>query len=165
MADPFSIVAGSIGIIDVCFKIGVYLQNAQKASKGVEEELIGLEQEIQELISVNNSITEVSRKEQSLFSSYKFADEQTLSGLWQQACKLQKGCRNDLDMLDRVLTHILGSNESETTGRIYGIRMQLRKQSKDAQLSQIHLKLSTHQASLQTLLSVLNLYINTSNIK
>lgn len=163
MADPFSIVAGSIGIIDVCLKVGAYLLNVQRASEGVEGELMGLAQEIEELISVNESIREVSRKERSLFSSYEFADQQNLRGLWQQAGQLQKGCRHDLDILQQLLTDILGSSGPKTTGKIDGIRKQLRKQSKNGQLSQIRLKLSTYQASLQTLLSVLNMYINAYN--
>ena len=161
MVDFFSIVAGSIGIIDVCLKVGAYLLNVQRASEDVEGELMGLAQEIEELI--NESIREVSRKERSLFSSYEFADQQNLRGLWQQAGQLQKGCRHDLDILEQLLTDILGSNGPKTTGKIDGIRKQLRKQSKNGQLSQIRLKLSTYQASLQTLLSVLNMYINAYN--
>jgi hypothetical protein len=62
MADPFSITAGAVGIIDVCCKIGVYLYDAQKAAEDVEGEIVGLSLEIGELISVNEDIKEVSKK-------------------------------------------------------------------------------------------------------
>jgi hypothetical protein len=163
MADPFSIVAGTVGIIDVCVKVGVYLSDVQNASGGVEGELTGLAQEIEGLLSVNESIREVSKKEQSLFSNYKFADQQNLRVLWQHAGQLQNGCKNNLDMFERLLADIIGPHGPKTAGRIDGIRKQLRKQSKDGQLSQIRLKLSTDQAGLQTLLSVLNLYVSVYN--
>ncbi|KFY40867.1 hypothetical protein V495_05209 [Pseudogymnoascus sp. VKM F-4514 (FW-929)] len=129
MADPFSIVAGAIGIIDVCVKVGVYLRDVQNASGGVEEELTGLAQEIEGLLSVNEAIKEVSRKEESLFSNYKFADQQNLRGLWQHAGQLQYGCKKDLDMFERLLMNIIGPHGPKTSD----------------------------QAGLQTLLSVLNL--------
>lgn len=157
MTDPFSITAGAVGIIDVCYKIGVYLYDVQKAAEGVEGEIIALSREIEDLISVNESIKEVSKQEQRIFSSHKFADQQHLKDLWQRASTLQKGCRDVLDMFEQILRDILGKDRAKVTGKIDGIRKQLRKQSKDGQLSQIRLKLSTYQDSLQTLLSVLNL--------
>lgn len=157
MAEPFSIVAGTVGIIDVCYKIAVYLSDVQKAARGVEGELLGLSQEIEELISVNESIKEISNKEQKIFSNHKFADEEHLKDLWQQTSTLQQGCRDTLDLFEQILKEILGKGEAKVTGKIDGIRKQLKKQSKDGQLAQIRLKLSTYQASLQTLLSVVNL--------
>ena len=52
MADPFSILAGSAGLLDVLWRVGIYIRTTVESAGRIEEELDGLSREIQSLISI-----------------------------------------------------------------------------------------------------------------
>jgi hypothetical protein len=56
MADPFSILVGTAGLLDVLIRAAAYLADVHEAAGKVEEDIAFLSRDIQALTSVNESI-------------------------------------------------------------------------------------------------------------
>ena len=54
--DPFSIITGTAGLIDISTRIIKYLKDIEEAAGTVDEEISSLSQEIDSLVSINASI-------------------------------------------------------------------------------------------------------------
>jgi len=52
MADPFSIITSTVGLLDVCYRVGSYLGDVKNAAKTIEKDLEGLREEIAALHSI-----------------------------------------------------------------------------------------------------------------
>jgi hypothetical protein len=57
--DPFPVITGTVGFIDVCWRAFGYLKSVEEAAGKVEDDITALSQEIQALITVHQSIVDV----------------------------------------------------------------------------------------------------------
>ena len=60
--DPFSIIIGTIGLIDTCTRFGAYLRDVHVGATRIKDEISALLRELNPLKSVNETI-EASYKE------------------------------------------------------------------------------------------------------
>lgn len=72
MADPFSIVAGTAGILEISWRLVSYLGKIKSAASKIERDLAALSFEVNALIGVTESI-------QCLWNDYKEKHLDTLS--------------------------------------------------------------------------------------
>ncbi|KAH6672293.1 tetratricopeptide repeat domain-containing protein [Halenospora varia] len=155
--DPFSAIAGSVGLIDVCFRVGSYLKSVEESAGKVEEEIAALSHDIDTLVGVYESLEEIWLAHQNLLSGAEKPDAMYANNLWRDVFANLKDCRKTVEKLEILLEGIVGKNGPKVTSKLDGIRKQLRLQSREAELDQIRHRLTNSQASLQLLLTALNL--------
>ncbi|KAL8729496.1 MAG: hypothetical protein Q9181_004988 [Wetmoreana brouardii] len=152
MADPFSIVAGTAGILDICWRVGAYLGKVKAAAGKIERDLAALSYEVTALITVNESIRALWNA-----NSEKSLDAQ-IEELWEDINLALHGCREVMGRLVLLVEEVIGKDGAAVQGKRDGIKKVLRKQSKDDEIREIRLQITSHQNSLQLTLSALNLF-------
>ena len=156
MVDPFSIIVGAAGLIDVCWRVGGYLKDVEKSAGKVETEIAALSHEITSLISVNKSITQFKEIVNEAVPGTSSDTETMINTLWELVGKSTEGCMATVVELKELLEEIIGEKGPKVVNKVDGIMKSIRRQSKDVGLAQFHHRLSGYQASLITLLSALN---------
>lgn len=156
MADPFSIAAGTTGVIDVCWRVGKFLVDLKSAAGKVEQELSALSSEIDALVKVSDSIQAVwfiHAKELPCTSS---EDASRIENLWRNTSTTLEGCRSTIEKLGNMIEKIIGKHGHIVTSKVDGIRKALRKQFREDEVIQIRLTLASYQNNLQILLTALD---------
>ncbi len=156
MVDPLSIIAGTVGLLDVCVRVGSYLKDVEASAGKVGEEIAALSREITSLISVNESIQKVKEPTNDAGQGNSLYNEPHVKELWKEVDTITEDCLAIVMKLDEVLGKIIGKNGPKVAGKSDGIMKELRRRSKDIDLGHIHQRLSKYQASLHTLLAAIN---------
>lgn len=178
MADPFSIIAGSAGLLDILFRIGSYLKNVQAGASKVEGDISELLHQVEVLIAVNESIKRVIAAEvphsnnatspnptDSSHVSPASVPESNVStndaarseALRRDICSILVDCRDVVEKLENLVKEILGKEGPKVLSKLDGFKKQLRKQSKDEEFRHLRHKMTTYQDALQVMLTALNL--------
>ena len=170
MADPFSIVAGSLGVIDIAVRFTQFIKDTAAAAAQLDDDLKAVLEETENVISVNQSIRNLLSAKCFQTSIPDTAEGDALEDLWRDTERIQKDCALVLEILLDLAKEIMGKKqESSEVGKGRSIsgstvskhlgdfRRQLRKQKKDGDFSRLRLQLSTSQGALQTSLSMMNL--------
>ncbi|KAI4164739.1 MAG: hypothetical protein LQ342_001714 [Letrouitia transgressa] len=166
MADPFSIVAGTTGVIDIAFRFAQFVKNTATATAQLDDDLKAILEETEHVISVNRSIHELLSTEYFQTPTPKTAGGDALKDLWSDTERILNDCRLVLDKLLKLAKEIVGKkHERFEVGKHRSIgewtgdfRRQLRKQKKDGEFSRLRLQLSTSQGALQTSFTMMNLW-------
>ena len=158
MADPFSIAAGTAGLLDICWRVGSYLASVKTAASKIERDLATLSLEVNGLIAVNESIKKLwdDFKEKPLDALSP--DAKRIQGLWQDINLALLGSREVMGRLALLVEEVIGKEGIEVHRRRDGIKKVLRKQSKDDEIRDIRQQISSYQNGLSVTLSALNLY-------
>lgn len=157
MADPFSIIAGTAGLLDVCFRIFKYLKETQAGSERIEEEITALLREIEALINVNESIKTVFVTELKPRPGPFAMNSARVEDLWRNIGSNLQNCRALVERLEVWVKEIIGKEGPKVVRKLDGFRKQMRKQSKNEDFQQLRLQIATHQSALHILLSALTL--------
>ena len=155
MADPFSIIVGTVGLADVCWRVVTYLKDVKGAAAKIEGHIADLLHELDALISVNESIKSIFPKNSK--SAY---DPEHVQSLWRNTGKVLQDCRIAMEKMEDLVIEIVGKERPKGPGRFDIYKKQMRKQSKDVEFGQLRLQLGTYQNALQMLLTAINLYEN-----
>lgn len=155
MADPFSIIVGTAGLLDVCYKVTTYLVEVQAAAGKVEGDIAALSKEIESLILVNQSLELWARGTQVL-PGMSLADSRHMEKLWDNIQTMLQDCRETVERLDFLLKQVIGKKGHKVTGRVDGVRRVLRRQSKEKEFLQLRHQLSSYHNGLQLLLTTLS---------
>lgn len=154
MADPFSIIAGTAGLTDVCIRFAHVLQQSRDGFQRLDEDLEELSHEIKGLQAVNDliqrsyeagSATSTDPNDQKIFDNHWVATRTTLAG-----------CRSIVEQISLLLVQILKSVGSGKHPKLDKLRKYLKQQSKEGEFIGLRQKLSAHQAALQTSLAAVN---------
>ncbi|MCJ1268890.1 hypothetical protein MMC22_008778 [Lobaria immixta] len=157
MADPFSVIAGTAGLLDVCFRIFKYLKKTQAGAAKIEDDITALLREIEALIAVNLSIKTVFVTELKPGPEPFAADSARVEVLWRNIGNNLQDCQALVEQLEALVREIIGKDGPKVVGKYDGFKKQMRKQSKNEDFHQVRLQLANHQSALQLLLSALNL--------
>lgn len=57
--DPFSIITGTVGFLDVCFRVGQYLRSLKNSVTTIDEELTALQTETDLILSTHRSLESI----------------------------------------------------------------------------------------------------------
>lgn len=158
MADPFSIIAGTTGILDVCWRVGSYLGRVKSAASKIERDLAALSYEVNGLIAVNESIQVLWNTNRDKPIDVLSPDAKRIEGLWQDISLALLGSRDVMGRLALLVEEVIGKDGIEVQGKRDGIKKALRKQSRDEEIREIRQQITSHQNGLQLTLSALNLY-------
>ena len=174
MADPYSILAGTVGIIDVTSRFIQYMIATGADAANVNNELQTLRDEFETLSSVAISIRDLCTTGAALQPLTTSEDDpQPLKDLKRCTGTILTNCKQTLESLLKLVKEILGNNRNTTSvekhnsnnpfidrstfvKRIESFRVQLRKQRKDGEFTRLRERLNTYQSGLQLALQAIN---------
>ena len=173
--DPFSIITGTAGLLDVCIRLAKYLKDFQEAAAKVEDEISALLHEFEALIAVNESIKTLFEAELER-AKLEQAEPKSTSGapkpgsdsvqkIWENIGRNLKDCQTVVEKLEEVVEEIVGKGivEKDNVGKerskmvkkFEGFRKQRRMESKDSEFRQLREKLTSFQRALHMLMTAI----------
>ena len=158
MADPFSIVAGTVGVVDVCWRLGKLLRELQKGAAKIDDEIASLTREVEGLTKVTEIIRNSYRESQT--SSHS-DDVEQVGNLWRNIGSNIADAHLIVEELEKLIKSIAGDEptkgSSSFRGRVHDFRKQLKKQSKDGDFSKLRHRLHTYYDTLQLMIELITL--------
>jgi hypothetical protein len=154
--DPFSILVGTAGLLDVSFRVVGYLKQVEESAGRIEAEITALSQEINTLITVNDAVDALWLANHDATLGSPFEEAADTEDLWKRLANLLKECRDTVEKLEALLKDVVGRDGPKVSGKLDGIKKQLRRQSKDKDYADVRLRLSSYQAGIQMLLSAIS---------
>jgi len=154
MGDPLSIAAATAGLLDVSWRAVSYLRDVQAGAAAIESDLAALQNELEALLSVNESIRDIFTADLHENPTVLAVDPQKL---WHNTGRLLSECRTVVDGLEALLREIIGSEGPKIFRKLDGFRKQLRRQQKTEAFNSLRTQLHTSQGALQPLLTSLSL--------
>ena len=156
MADPLSIVAGTVGLADVCARTIKFLKDAQKGLREIDRDIESLREEISSLQTANHVVA--STYEKITTSWQQDTDlQQNLSAHWRATNDTLSGCQNIVEQLETLLKSIVGT---ENHGKLGKFRKWLKYESKEQDFDELRTKLQTRQNALQIIIEATNLSVS-----
>ena len=156
MADPFSIAAGTGGLLDVSWRVGSYLINLNSSRGKIEQELKDLTKEVNAIVTVNTSIQALWNAQNKQIDGDSKSNGAQITTLWQNVGTVLEGCHSIMERLQALVKEIVGKDGPEVTGTRDSVRKVLRKQGKEKDVDEIRQQLSNFKSSLQILFTALN---------
>lgn len=168
--DPLYIIAGTVKICDVCWRVFQFLKNVQEASGSVQGEIEGLQRELSSLRNVNKALEAIYPQNHNTpihntqtQGRLDCNDEVRL--LWLGVNKIRESCKEAAEGLEKLLEEksgplikgVVGKKGAKVTSTFDSLRKQLRLQSKGEVLSQFRICLANYQGRLRVLLTALNM--------
>jgi hypothetical protein len=89
--DPFSIITGTAGLLDGSFRVVAYPKQVEQAARKVEE-IAALSQEINALITVNDSIEALWRSNHDAAPVSPLEEGADVEDLWGKLASLLQEC-------------------------------------------------------------------------
>lgn len=154
--DPFSIIAGSAGLLDVSIKLISYLKEIERAAGKVDEEIISLSREIEALVATNKSIEQFWRLASNQAQDVELEDKSYVDSVWKELSGLLQDCGDEARKLEQCLEEIVGKNGPRVTGKWDGIKKHLRRQAKELEFQQVRSRLTRQRDEIRILLQTLN---------
>ena len=162
MADPFSIAAGTVGLLDVCWRLCSYLKDLQAGAKKVDDEVVSLLREIEEFGAVADAIQKHHTESKATTSSEKESvDTKQINTYWRDLGPNIAGSKNILQNLEIQINIIIGKESSKEASSLVikfdRLRKQLRKDSKEGEINKLRSQLKTYYSNLQLRLQLITL--------
>lgn len=157
MSDPFSIVAGTVGLLDVCFRIGKYLYDAKIGADRVDEGIEALSHQIEAIRSVTKFIQSVFEADLPYATDTVAKSPDGIESLWEEIGKNVTSCQVTLAKLFTLIELIVGKESPKVLSKLDGLRRYLRKQAKEEEFAALRQQLSDYHHALQTLLTSVNM--------
>jgi hypothetical protein len=157
MADPFSVIVGTIGVIQVCVHIGEYLQEIKAGAGEIDEEIKALTHEVGALQSVNKSIQRIFELRAAHHLDAPKKDLDSIEDLWRNIGNVLKDCQSTLEKFHSLIIQVEGKDESKSPAMFDRLRRHLRKKSKEGDFLQIRQRLSSYHSALQASLIMLDM--------
>lgn len=155
MADPFSITAGTVGLLDVSWRVGSYLSNLNSSRGEIEQELQDPTKEVDAIKNANSSIQALWNAQKQRDDVSNSNDAQTTT-LRQNVGIVLEGCHTIMEQLQVLVKDIVREDGLEVTRKRDGVRKVIRKQGKEKDVNEIRQQLLRFKSSLEILLTALN---------
>lgn len=159
MADPFSIIASTIGIADVCVRLVNLLVSVKQGSKTIDDDLDKLIKEINSTSSTSETIHESFKRDIAAHSEPPDSGEEAIASLWHATGTTLESCRTTLEDLNTLLTDVIGDGGPKTSSMLDNLRKYFRKQSREDELLQLRQRLNKAHDVLQILLTAISMCV------
>ncbi|KAI9652537.1 MAG: hypothetical protein M1831_006728 [Alyxoria varia] len=154
MAEPFSIIAGVVGVTDVCIRLLDFLKQAKDGFQKIDTDLEELSKDVASLQSTGELIKHTFETEPI---APKDRDAQRiLQNHWQTTQDILEASQRILERLKDLIVNVLGGGQKPTHVKFQSLRKFLRQQSKEKEFTDLRQKLREHLGALQTSLEVVN---------
>lgn len=142
MADPFSFVAGTVGIADVTFRIIKYLRDVKAAIETIDADINRL---INEILSLKQVHRHLNKHYQKQTTSSSLSIEETI--LWEQTKQTLKNGQTLVTKLEISVRQVYG-NIQTVTRRRDALTKQNRKRDIDSMISGFRNQINTYHSAL-----------------
>lgn len=165
MADPFSIVIGTVSTVDVCVRLGKRLNEVRKGVGSIVQDLDHLCERVSSIKTVAEIIKSTFEHEwDSGSDSSNTAEEVKVQSLWRYAGEYIKRCLSIVSELEQLIRDILDpSNQLQDDAQKTlsmstkeRLRLYTRRRKKDEQFKEIEDRLDVAWKSGDLLLSAIN---------
>lgn len=154
--DPFSIVVGTVGLIQACAGVVNYLKDLKDVSDQLEEHL-GVK--LDEIIEVHRVASTISGLLHDVEKAYTAShDTKSLRSLFESIQVQLEGCKAIMDKVSHELKEIFDKSE-RLLDFIRHLKMSMKALSKESRFKQLRADLSVHQQQLALLVNSLTLYV------
>ena len=160
LGDPFSTVAGALGVADVCLRAGKYLRSVQKTAKYVDDEIDVLQQEVTHFESVYRALKQLCATSAADTQSADYAPpglNDPCSALWSRAGDLTQEGHELVKKLQALLQTILGEELSTRFERVEDFRKAIKMLSKNSEYEKIRKRFTCLNLELTTMLTAIDL--------
>ena len=158
MAEPFSVITATAGVIDVCWRFGAYLRDVQAGAAQIEDDIETLSRDIDALRVVNETVRD-SYKELSSHLASRTDSSKHIERLWRNVSSNLGNCQVVLEELEALVKAVVGKeapkDESKIMRKIGGFRKQLRKQSRENDFNKLQGRLTTYYNTIQLMLELI----------
>ena len=153
MADPFSIVAGTAGLADVCIRLAKLVKQANAGFQSVDRELELLFEETESVQAINDLVR------YSYNEGYRATLDpehlQILDTNWCSTRNTLNSCQHIVEQIEVLLKEVSKAGSGKNV-KLDQLRKWLKQQSKEAAFNTLREKLKAHQIALQLSLSAVN---------
>jgi hypothetical protein len=154
MADPFSIIAGTIGVAEVLFRLGRYLKEVYDDAEVIDDYILGLQNEAAELRTIVFSIHETFKAPKN--ANLTASDPDSVTVLWEQLGRSLHSCLRGVQEMEIIVRDICGKGGQASM--LDNLVKAHRKRTKAHSLRKCRDQLATYQRSLQIVLATIILY-------
>ena len=153
--DPFSILVGTVGLLDVCSRLLRYLANTPKNSKTFAQELESIAKDIEAVCTATSSVeaiykVQVGKNHQSIGSE----STASISCIWENIALVISRCEKLICHLQRFLEEIQAVRGPKKWDDFL---KHLRKQEREREYGALRRELSNYIVTLQMLLSTIQI--------
>ncbi|KAF2477702.1 uncharacterized protein BDR25DRAFT_275038 [Lindgomyces ingoldianus] len=156
MADPFSIVASTASIADICIRLVRYLKDVKKGAATIEDDITSLVQEVEALDAISTSIQQTFKEHPTSPTAYGQRDKS--EDLWMHIKRTLQDCKALAKKLETIVQNIYGKSGPTVSGFRDAVAKSHRRRGKEGDLRQCRDQLATFQNVLQILLAFINLH-------
>jgi hypothetical protein len=159
MADPFSIIAGTIGLADVCSRAVQNLYHLRQDLGTIEGDLEALSQDVEGLRDICNTVrvTFAAADDDAITPEFSQVSQAT-EKVWRDLDRALQNCHVVVSRLDGIIEKIRGPPAgSSAPAKIVAVRQALRKRLRDSDLRNCRVQLATYQNALQLVLTIITL--------
>ena len=154
MADPFSVLASTAGLADVCIRLARFLKQANAGFRTVDQELGSLFEEIASLRSVNDLVK--SSYTEGATAKTDPNHQQILGTHWSATQNTLTSCQHIVEQIEALLQEVSAAGSGNHV-KLDQIRKWLKQQSREEAFSSLRGKLKAHQVALQLSLSAVSM--------
>ena len=158
MADPFSIITGTAGLMNVCWRFGSYLHELQAGAAKVDDAIERLNQDIEALTEVNETIRTSYQHLPSYLNS-EVESSKHVERLWRNVSSNVKTCRLIVEELEVLTAAIVGrkprKDESNFMKKLGSFQKELRRQSKEDDFDKLQTRLNNCYNSIQLMFDLI----------
>lgn len=158
MADPFSIIAATAGLMDVCWRFGSYLYELQAGAAKVDDTIERLNQDIEALKEVNETIR-TSYQELPSYLNSEVESSKHVERLWRNVSSNLKTCRLIVEELEVLTAGIVGrkprKDESKFKKKFGSFQKELRRQSREDDFDKLQTRLNNCYNSIQLMFDLI----------
>jgi hypothetical protein len=177
--DPFSVVVGTVGLLDVCFRAGQRLTSLKNSIADVDKDLTVVQKDMDSILSTHGSLKSIWLSHHNTLPAGLRSDPTHAANLWGAVRQNLSDAKTIIEKLDSLLQKITGDKKikdentstyvegilpkKEMPSRFDGIKKSIKLQLKEGDLYRLQKNLGNCQANLQTLLIALNLSVHNSS--
>lgn len=155
--DPLSIVAGSVGLADICVRFVQYVRKYRNDTVIINDQITSLVREVEALQDVCFLVKET-------FSSYGNSDMESSNsnllgsssspvGLWKRLERSLENCQILLEKLEQLVSEVCGDSQRDPSSRRALLGKVHRKRSREDELLHYQKELSTYKSAIALLLT------------
>ena len=158
MADPYSIITATASLMDVCWRFGSYLHEFQAGAAKVDDAINRLNQDIEALRVVNETIR-TSYQELPSYLNSEVESSKHVERLWRNVSSNLKTCRLIVEELEVLTAGIVGKkpqkDESKFMKKLGSFQKELRRQSREDDFDKLQTRLNNCYTSIQLMFDLI----------
>ena len=153
--DPLSITAGTIGIIDVCTRVALYLRNIKKATESIDQDIQTLWDDVNAIGKTSSILKEIYEARLITKEGVSVFEKTKLSETWQNVAEILPKCEVTIRKLQILIEEIQTLGWLKGPKKLEPLVRQLKKLVREDDYLSLRRDLSNYGNTLQMLLSAI----------